>query len=641
MSLPMIQLKRLTPRALFGLALLACAVPAGLMGQTSAEDLKITVGKSIVIDYPTDVARISTSDPNIVDAVAVSTREILLHAKSHGIATVVVWAKTGQRAFYNISVEHNLEPIRRLLKDTFTAENIQIQSARDSVSLIGTVSSQAVADRAGALVGSLARTVVNNLQVAVGPVEKQVMLRVKFAEVNRSAAVALGANILSTGALNTPGSITTGQFSPGAISNVSGTIPGGLEGTSSRFSLTDALNVFAFRPDLNLAATIRALQSQSVLQILAEPNLVTTNGKEASFLVGGEFPVPVLQGGSNAGAVTIQFREFGIRLNFNPRLTPHNTLKMHVRPEVSTIDLANAVTFSGFTIPALATRRMETDIELGPGQSFVIGGLIDDRLTDSVSKIPGLSNIPLLGVLFKSREERKSKTELIVLVTPELVDPLNATDPKPQPVMPREFLPPAEKPSSSNKTGAVKGQVRSSAGKTGKQQNAANSAPAKPEDQPEPAKQTVSASSTADPGVSKESQPGETLATRLATQPPPEPLVAQISNEFDTEVALNAAAARKRMPEEELESTPEPVKAPETAVKPAGLETESAKTTTEKSAEPEKPAEQEEDAPASSPSEATASAPQAPVPQEAAPSREKEKTAPAAVPAADPKKDQI
>jgi pilus assembly protein CpaC len=422
------------------------------LAQAPPEELRITVGKSIVIDYPTDIGRISTSNPEIVDAVAVSTREILLHAKSHGISTVVVWAKTGQRTFYNISVEHNLEPIRTLLRETFPDESIQVQAARDSVSLVGRVTSQAVSDRAAALVASLAKTVVNNLQVEAGAVEKQVMLRVKFAELNRNTSQEFGSNLMSTGALNTPGLVSTGQFAPPRADSVGGSIPGGIPGTSTRFTLSDALNVFAFRPDLNLAATIRALQSQGVLQILAEPNLVTTNGKEASFLVGGEFPVPVLQGGSNAGAVTIQFREFGIRLTFTPALTAHNTLRMAVRPEVSTIDLANAVTFSGFRIPALATRRMETNIELGPGQSFVIGGLIDDRVTDTMNRIPGLSNIPLLGALFKSRSENKSKTELVVMVTPEIVAPLNATDPKPGPVWPYEFLGPVVKPTAGSGT---------------------------------------------------------------------------------------------------------------------------------------------------------------------------------------------
>lgn len=419
-----------------------------LIAQSGMEDLRITQGRSVVIDYPTDVRQISTSNPDIVDAVAVSTKEILLHAKNHGISTVVIWAKTGQRTFYNVSVEHNLEPIRKLLKDTFPDEAIQVQSARDSVTLIGRVSSAAVSERAALITQSLAKTVVNHLQVATGPVEKQVMIKVKFAELDRSYSQSYGFNLLSTGLGNTPGIISTGQFSSAQPSNLTGIIPGGITGTTTRYSLTDVLNVFAFRPDINLAATIKALQGQGVLQILAEPNLVTTNGKEATFLVGGEFPVPILQGGGNAGAVTVQFREFGIRLTFTPQMTANKTLKMYVKPEVSSIDIANSVNFSGFRIPALSTRRIETNIELATGQSFVIGGLIDDRLDDSLSKIPGLSSIPLLGQIFKSRSENKSKTELVVLVSPEIVDPMNPGEQLPLPVMPREFLGPVVKPSA-------------------------------------------------------------------------------------------------------------------------------------------------------------------------------------------------
>src|SRR6185369_15938132 len=165
-----------------------------------------------------------------------------------------------------------------------------------------------------------------------------------FAEVNRNVVSSFGVNLLSTGALNTPFRISTQQFGSGSPSELRGQIPGRVGGTSTTFSLSDVLNIFAFRPDLNLGAIIRDLQTQGLLQILAEPNLVTTSGKEASFLVGGEFPIPVLQGGSGAAAVTIQFREFGIRLTFNPQLTENGTLKMYVKPEVSTIDLANAVT---------------------------------------------------------------------------------------------------------------------------------------------------------------------------------------------------------------------------------------------------------------------------------------------------------
>lgn len=439
MTLPPVNRKLTAHWGSLGIILMLATAAAPALQSQSAQELKMIVGRSVVIDYPADIGRISTSNPETVDYVAVTTREILLHAKSHGNATLIVWSKTGQREFYNITVEHNLDPIRRILKATFPTETIEVQSARDTVTLNGTVSAQPVVDRALAIATPLAKAVVNNLKLATPKIEKQILLRVKFAELNRNVADSFGVNLVSTGAGNTLGRIDPG----GNPAPNPTTIGGGAQGNqqNSRFSISDALNIFAFRPDLNIGAFVRALQGRGLLQILAEPNLVTENGQAASFLVGGEFPVPVLQGGANAGAVTVQFREFGIRLNFKPQLTENNTIKMYVRPEVNTIDIANGVSLSGFNIPALATRRIETNIELGEGQSFVIGGLIDDRLTDSVSRIPGLSAIPLLGNLFRSRAENKSKTELIVLVTPEIKAPISGSDLKPSIDFPREFLP--------------------------------------------------------------------------------------------------------------------------------------------------------------------------------------------------------
>jgi pilus assembly protein CpaC len=432
--------------AAFGRWLPAATLAVAVAYGAGAEEMKMSVGRSLVLDRTADVARISISNPEVVDAVAVTMREILINAKSAGLSTLVIWSKAGNRTMYAVTVERDLEPIRRLLKETFPEEAIDVRADRDALALVGRASSQGVADRAMALVAPLAKTVVNNLQVVPPGADKQIVLRVKFAEINRNVANNFGVNLLSTGALNTPGSISTQQFSAGTPSRVAGAIGAAVSGTASTFSLTDALNIFAFRPDLNLGAIIKDLQTKGLLQILAEPNLVTTNGKEASFLVGGEFPVPVVQGGANAGAVTIQFREFGIRLSFLPQVTANHTIKMHVKPEVSTIDLANAVVFSGFTIPALATRRMETDVELGEGQSFVIAGLLDDRVTENLSQVPGLAHLPILGALFKSRAETRTKTELLVLVTPESAYPLSATDPKPLPYMPKQFLPAIEPP---------------------------------------------------------------------------------------------------------------------------------------------------------------------------------------------------
>jgi pilus assembly protein CpaC len=442
-------------RKLATAVLLCLALAAVAAAQSGTQELKLTVGKSVVIDYPADVGRISTSNPDIVDVVAITAREILLNAKALGQSTVVVWSKAGERSFFAISVEPNVEGLQKLIRESFPNENIELKFSRDTAAIVGRVSSQSVADRVAAMVSASSRTVINNLQVIPAGVDKQIVLRVKFAELNRSKAFQYGFNLVSTGATNTIGSVTTGQFQGPRANSISG--------TASNFTLSDTLNIFAFRPDLNLAATLRLLQNYNVLQILAEPNLVTSNGKEASFLAGGEFPVPILQGGGNAGAVTIQFREFGVRLTFLPLVTPNNTIKMHLRSELSALDLARAVIFGGFTIPALSTRRAETDVELAEGQSYVVAGLLDDEVTDQMSKLPGLANIPILGTLFKSRSINRQKTELVVMITPEIVNPLQPGDSKPASQMLAPTQIPAYMPN------VIKGQAEHEAAVNGPQ----------------------------------------------------------------------------------------------------------------------------------------------------------------------------
>jgi pilus assembly protein CpaC len=415
--------------ALGVLAVLLAA--AGGSGQ-SAEELRLTVGKSVVIDYPSDIRQISTSSPDIVDAAPVTTREILLHGKGLGNATLVVWSKTGERTFYNVTVELNLDPLRKILKETFPNEPIVPESSRESLSLNGVISSKEVGDRAVALGGPFSKNVVNNRPLGNPPVEKQILLRVKFAELDRNKAEQYGINWISQAG-------QTNLFSSTQQSGISSTTAGG-PGAQNTISIASALNIFAFDPKLNLGAFIQALQSESILQILAEPNLVTTNGKEAYFLVGGEFPVPVLQGGGSAGAVTVQFKEFGIRLRFTPVVTGNGTIKLHLTQEVSTIDTADGVTFNGFVIPAIATRRTESDVELGDGQSFAVSGLLDNRDTESFSKLPFLSSIPVLGALFKSKNVNKTRTELVLLVTPQVTMPLGPSDPRPEIAFPKDFL---------------------------------------------------------------------------------------------------------------------------------------------------------------------------------------------------------
>jgi pilus assembly protein CpaC len=413
------------------------ALAASLSFAQSAEELHLTIGKSVVIDYPADIRTISTSNPEILDASPVTTREILLHGKGLGTVTLVVWSKSGQRTFYNCTVDLNLDPLRRMLKETFPMDDITVRSTRDTVSLNGSVRSKDEADRMVAVAGSFAKVVVNNLGVNVGLAEKQILLRVKFAELDRTKEVQFGVNLLGAPGGTMIGS-ATGQFPSG---NLTGTNAVGASAASAAsFSITQALSIFAFDPHLNIGAFIQALESQSILQTLAEPNLVTTNGKEASFLVGGQFPVPVVQGGSGAGSVTVQFKEFGIRLKFTPVLTDHKTMKLHLDQEVSTLDPADGVTLNGFVIPALSTRKAETDVELADGQSFVVAGLVSNTEANTFTKIPILGSLPIIGYLFKSKDEKKQRTDLVVLVTPEVTEPLGPNDPKPSVYMPRDFL---------------------------------------------------------------------------------------------------------------------------------------------------------------------------------------------------------
>jgi pilus assembly protein CpaC len=403
---------------------------ATIFGQ-SAEELRLTVGKSVVIDYPSDIRQISTSSPDIVDASPVTTREILLHGKGLGNATLVVWSKTGERTFYNVTVDLNLDSLRKILKDSFPEEQIVPVSSRDSLTLNGKVSSKDVADRAIALASTFAKTVVNNMELGNPPIEKQVLLRVRFAELDRNKAEQYGVSWFSQAGQT--GFYASTQQSPISSTAIAGT-------ALQTLTIGSALNIFAFDPKLNLGAFLQALQSENILQILAEPNLVTTNGKEAYFLVGGEFPVPVLQGGGNSGSVTVQFKEFGIRLRFTPVITGNHTIKLHLTQEVSTLDAADGVTFNGFVIPAISTRRAETDVELGEGQSFVVAGLLDNRDTESFSKLPFLGDIPVLGALFKSKSVKKSRTDLVMLVTPDVTQPLGPNDPRPEIAFPKDFL---------------------------------------------------------------------------------------------------------------------------------------------------------------------------------------------------------
>jgi len=404
--------------------------------------LTVTVGKSLIIDSPLNIQRISVANGDLVEAVAVNPKEVLINGKVAGETSLIVWQQNGSRLLYDLTIRSSplrLDAVRQQLTREFPNNNINITFENETAFVRGTVKDVNAADRVMAIAQTLGKA-INLLRVDVPAGDTQILLKVKFADVDRSAQVQLGVN-LASGAGNQSTAVSTGQFSPITVTGNSNTVGNNTQ-KSTTFGVTDALNIFMFRPDLNLATTIKALQSTNQLQMLAEPNVLAINGKQASFVAGGEFPFPMLQGGAGVGAVTIAFREFGVRLNFLPQITPRGTIHLQVAPEVSSLDYANAVTFQGFTIPALSTRRVVTEVELESGQSFVVAGLLDNRTTNNLNKIPGLANIPLLGNLFKTKSTAKSNTELMVIVTPEIVRPIPAGQAVPQLNYTTKFMPP-------------------------------------------------------------------------------------------------------------------------------------------------------------------------------------------------------
>lgn len=437
-------------RARGGIAILAALLLAGSAGvparaqeagaAAETQTLHVLAGKSLVVNLETRLRRVLVSNPNVVQAVATTPSQVVVTAISVGASSLILWDESGRSRMLDVLVDLDVAALRDGIQLAFPNEPIQVQAEGDKLIVSGAVSSQEVIDSALKMAGTFSAKTVNSLVLAEPPHEKQILLEVKFAEVDRSKIEEFGVNLFSTGALNTPAIISTQQL--GAVSGagvgagaggggagssrVSGQIPAVLTGTQTGFTFSDLLNIFLFRPDLNLGATIKDLQQRNILQILAEPNVLALNGKPARFLAGGEFPFPVVQGGSNFTAVTIQFRPFGVRLDFTGFITKENAVRLQVAPEVSTLDFTNALTIAGFLVPAISTRRTESEVELKDGQSFGIAGLLDQRTQTQMSKIPGIGDLPIIGHLFRSKNVNRSRTELLVIVTPRIVDPVRA-----------------------------------------------------------------------------------------------------------------------------------------------------------------------------------------------------------------------
>lgn len=447
--------------------------PQQFSSQDSANELSVAVGKSVLVDFSKRVQRVAVGMSDIAEASATSPTEIMVNGKVPGQTSMIIWQDNGDRQFFNITVRRNtyesndrLNAIRRELSAELPGQPIKVSSENGSIFLRGNVKDLESAGRAieiastalapignadttgktsqsGAGGGGASGKVVNLLYVDVPAAEPQILLKVRFASVDRSKARQMGINLFSLGLGNTVGGISTGQFTPPTISGGDGSTTSGVSSSGYQATFSNELNILAFFPGLKGGADIQALETKGVVEILAEPNVVAANGKQASFLAGGEYPYPVIQGGTSGSGstVTIMFKEYGVRLNFIPTITPRGTIRLQVAPEVSALDFTNAVKVSGSEVPAITSRKVKTEAELGDGQSFVIGGLLDNRETESFMKIPFLGDIPVLGKFFSSISKNRTNTELIVIVTPEIVNPIPVGAPLPELKYPEKFLP--------------------------------------------------------------------------------------------------------------------------------------------------------------------------------------------------------
>jgi len=414
------------------------------------ERLHLLVGRSLVITSPTRIKRISIADPTIADAIVINPTQILLNGKAPGGVSLVVWDESDQNQTFEIFVDMDILGLSQKLREVFPNQPIRVEAQKDLVMLSGQATSKSVEDAIVKIVLAVAPKVVNLIEAPSAPTTGQILLKVRFAEIDRSVLNNFGVNLFSPGtATSGPGSTIgtagTQQFSAPSLSSLSSSNSNSGTHTATsnlatNFNFSNLLNIFLFRSDIDLGTTIQDLQEKNILQILAEPNLMTETGKEASFLAGGEFPYPVVQSSISGNAITIQFREYGVRLTFTPTITENGQIHLRVQPEVSSLDYSNAVTISGFTIPALSTRRVQTEMDLGDGQSFVIAGLMDNQVTQTLSKVPGIGDVPVLGQLFRSRSFNRSKTELIVVVTPQVVKPVPAGQTPAGPQYPVPFL---------------------------------------------------------------------------------------------------------------------------------------------------------------------------------------------------------
>ena len=391
-------------------------LPRIALKTTPSQKLNLTVGKSTILQSPEPIKRVSLASPEIADAMVLTPYQIYLMGKAPGLTNLSLWGTDDKvTAIVDMDVCPDLSRLKEVFYKLLPEEkDIKVTATHDHITLAGTVSSTTILSQVLALAGPYApmdqqkkSKIINLLEVAG---VHQVMLEVRISEMSRGLLRRLGLNFLGRG---------SDGFGVSLLNNLTRAEPGG-----AVLGLSDRVNAIIGGGDWTFF--IDALKEDGLLKVLAEPTLITLNGKQANFLAGGEFPVPVPQvSGGGGQTITIEYKPFGVGLTFTPTVLSSKKINMQIMPEVSELDFSNAVTISGFTVPALTTRRVSSVVELADGQSFAIAGILKDETRQIVSKFPGLGDIPILGTLFRSSSFQKNETELIVIVTAHLVKPLD------------------------------------------------------------------------------------------------------------------------------------------------------------------------------------------------------------------------
>ncbi|HEY2900433.1 MAG TPA: type II and III secretion system protein family protein [Polyangia bacterium] len=384
----------------------------------AAKSLALEVGQNRLLVLSEAIGRVSVADPKVADLKVITPTQLLMTARGVGVTDLTLWNKHDEPLVLALSVARNLDGLRRQLKDLFPDEHITVSAAGDLVVLSGEASDVRVPERAAEVAQLHAEKVANLIRVAGN---QQVQLEVKFAEVSRSALREMGLNLFHSDAAGrfvggvTASGTTPGQFLsvPGTGGNLPAIAPPVAGGAFSLF--------FSGLPSFPFSAMLSMLESSGLAKTLAEPTLVAMSGQEAKFLAGGEFPIPMATG---LGAITVQWKKFGIILNFVPTVIGAGTLHLKLQTEVSDVDPSRSVTVSGFSIPGLISRQSETTVRLSDGQSFAIAGLLSNKVRSQINKIPLLGDLPVLGALFRSVDYQRDESELLVVITARLTKPL-------------------------------------------------------------------------------------------------------------------------------------------------------------------------------------------------------------------------